>query len=247
MEDIDVMAGVDTGPASIPEVSEPTGFEGFNAREYGGVGPSSDNYSQNVMHPFNRRRFALDGNHHVVFREGTKYNLQKSEAQGRPVYDAVDRVKIISPGNKLGAIDRVARRSDIDRFPRQYEAYKRKQPQMHGGTPLKAWFAVSPAQIAELNYFEVHTVEQLAGISDDVITRMGPGYTDLRKRAAEWSTKVTADEKDSEVQALRKQLAELAAKVEFQQGTPEPEPQKRRRRTKAEMEADAQAEAEAEG
>ena len=227
--DIDVMAGVDTSGSTVPEIDQAAGFPDFDARAFGGVGSASSNYSQDVMHPFNRQRFALDGNHHVIFSEGTKYNLKKSEEQGRPVYDAVDRVKIISPGNKLSTIDRVARKVDIDRFPRQYEAYKRKTPQIGNGTPLKAWFAVSPAQIAELNYFEVHTVEQLASISDDVITRMGPGYMNLRQRANEWVSKASADAKDMEVQALKQQLEELTTLVNMQ-ATSAPAAKRRQRR-----------------
>ena len=94
------------------------------------------------------------------------------------------------------------------------------------GTPLAEWPLISRAEVEELAYFKVRSVEQLAEISDGNARNIGPILA-LRQKARDWLEKASGgalesklrslvDQKDSQIEALRNQMAELTARVEKQ-------------------------------
>jgi len=103
----------------------------------------------------------------VVFSVRPHPNREQSALQGRPIYDEKDYITIMVPGDKDSVIERLATEQDKNRFGVQYAAFQRKHSQEHvSGTPLRAVSFISSAQIKELEYFNVYTVEQLAELSD---------------------------------------------------------------------------------
>jgi hypothetical protein len=103
---------------------------------------------------------------------------------GRPIFKEVDFIHIWTPGDKTTEIDVPVDDHYRQRFAAKYEAYLAGRDQDSAdGTPLSQWPGLTGAQVQELAHFKVKTVEQLAEMSDDNISKLGPGYLDRRKAA----------------------------------------------------------------
>ncbi len=80
--------------------------------------------------------------------------------------------------------------TDVDkqRFPEHYAAFKKSQPQETvTGTPLTKWPGSPPAsRIREAAALDIHTVEQLAEVSDANLMRLGPGWREIRQKARDY-------------------------------------------------------------
>jgi len=104
-----------------------------------------------------------------------------------------------------------------ERFPRHYAAFRNKAAQPNDGTPLNIWPALTKAQVEEMKFFNVHTVEQLAGMSDEQSQKF-MGVQNLRTRARaflEESGKSAAAEKlSSELAKRDEEIAYLKAQME---------------------------------
>lgn len=110
-------------------------------------------------------------------------NKRESKEEGRPIFHEVEHVQVAVPGDKTSIVIREATDQDRERFPRHYEAFKARTSQdAVDGTPLSAWPQVTRAQVEELAYFEIRTVEQLAGMSDALAGKF-MGINQLRDRA----------------------------------------------------------------
>lgn len=153
-------------------------------------------------------------------------NKEKSAAEGRPIFEDVEYVEIMTPGDKSSIVSRALRETDKQRFRRQYAAWKadaqNSQPII--GTRLAEWPQVTRSQVEELRYFNVHTVEQLAEVSDGNIRNVGPIMA-LRKKAQDFVAAAKGNaplaqlrdelaKRDNELEALRRQVAELGAALE---------------------------------
>lgn len=144
----------------------------------------------------------------------------KSEQEGRPVYENRTFVRIIVPGDATNIVETIATQEHIKEYPRQYERYKQGASKVTEGTPLDMWPPITKAQVKEARYFEIHTVEQLATISDSSMMRMGMGWRDLRTKAQAYLNAAkdgavvaqqAAENKrlSDEIEALKAQIAAL--------------------------------------
>lgn len=162
----------------------------------------------------------------VVFYMGVEQNSAKSTEAGRPVFDDVEFVRIIIPGDKNNIIDRRASDHDKRRFHRQYGLFKegRKEEEQISGTRLTDWPMLTRAQCEEFKYLGLRTVEQLAEVRDDVVSRV-PGMHNLKQVARAWlgKAKSTAEaaqlakeaaEKDQRIQTLENALRDLSERFE---------------------------------
>lgn len=145
----------------------------------------------------------------------------KSEQAGRPVFEQRDFVRIMVPGDSTNIIECPATEEHKQQFPRQFERYKKGMKDVVEGMPLSQWPPVNKSQVKELNYFEVHTVEQLAELSDSTCKRLGMGQMELRGKARAWllaakdgaivtRQAVENERLQGEIEALKQQIAELA-------------------------------------
>lgn len=184
-----------------------------------------------------------------------KKNEAKSKAAERPIFEDVEYIEIMQPGNKDSIVRRPATAMDKDRFPEHYKMWKARtgEEEQIVGTRLTDWAGITRGQAEELSFFKIKTVEQLANMADSNNINM-IGLQGLKQKAVKYLDD-TADEatltrlKDmenenaamkSENAAMRAQLEEILANQDSE------EKPKRKRRTKAEMEA-ARAEEEAAG
>lgn len=125
----------------------------------------------------------------VVDNDGKIVHEVKGE--GRPIFDEVDYVEIVVPGDKTSQADRPATfcgdpedlkhpdrvraqcrlherpdQCDVHRFFDEFKLYKDGEKDQTTGTSLKNWPGVPRGVVEELAYFKVYTVEQLAELND---------------------------------------------------------------------------------
>jgi hypothetical protein len=125
-----------------------------------------------------------DGALGVRFDRRPVQDQEASSRAGRPIFKEVDFIHIWTPGDKTTEIDVPVDDHYRNRFSAKYDAYLAgKDQDSADGTPLAQWTGLTSAQVQELVHFKVKTVEQLAEMSDDNLSRLGPGYVSRRKAA----------------------------------------------------------------
>lgn len=136
------------------------------------------------------------------YRDAVQNNF-KSAQEGRPIFDEKDFVRIQTPGDTRTVIHRVASEQDKQRFPKSWQAYQRGVEMAQEGTPLEEWNLASRSQVKELKHIGIATVESLASVSDSNLQKMGPGYTQLRKRAQQY---LDSSQDDAKATAIAREL-----------------------------------------
>lgn len=149
-------------------------------------------------------------------KDGTKTEVKPA---GRPIYDDVEFIEIVTPGDKLNVPKRPMRAHDKKRFATEYArwvAMGRGDGPLTG-TPLKEWPLISRSQVEELAYFKIRTVEELAGTTDGNAQTLGAHYGLLREKAREYLEKAKqgASQAHMETELAKRDavIAELLAKV----------------------------------
>lgn len=148
---------------------------------------------------------------------------------GRGVFTDMEFIQKRIPGDLSQVVQRRVRESDRREYPDKYRRFKSGQAQATTGTPLDKWPGLLKSQVLELNYFGVKTVEQLAQVSDDNLSRIGP-YVNARQKAKDWIATARGNapidglraeiaRRDNDIETLKKaltqqgeKLAELSAK-----------------------------------
>ena len=129
-----------------------------------------------------------------------------SKEAGRPKFTDKAYIRILMAGNKENQIDRPASEIDKARFPKQWSAYESKSTEEFvEGTPLNMWPILSPAQIEELRFANVRTVEQLANMPD-AQAQGAMGFAGLKLEAQAF---LEASGKSAEGMALSDELKTL--------------------------------------
>lgn len=164
-------------------------------------------------------RHALDKKLFVQFYVKAVMNGFKSSEAGRPIFDEVDYIRVIIPGDKNNVVDTKVTEEHKMRFPAQYERFKKNQEQAVSGTPLEVWPQMTVGQVAELKAMHISTVEQLADLPDNLAQRI-MGSHQLRAKAKVFleaaageavNTKMTAEleKRDNQIALMQEQLAQL--------------------------------------
>jgi len=158
--------------------------------------------------------FATQGNDDKVWAQFyTKAEIdgQKTKDAGHPVFHDVTYVKIIQPGeSRLSQIDRPAVDMDVERFPRQWDAFKRGKSDEIIGAPLSLLFPTNPSIVENFRRTGVHTIEQLAGLPDAALQETGMGGRQFQEKARDYLAKA---ESGKGYHALSEKLDQLALKV----------------------------------
>lgn len=137
----------------------------------------------------------------------------RSEQEGREIWNDVEYVEQIIPGDKHCVVDERVKDAHRERWPRQYDAFKKSQEVPVEGTPLEEWAGMSASQVLELKSCHIRTVEQLAELSDTQLAKSVPmGGTALRERAKKYVSQES--DADRKIEALQAQVAALLAAAE---------------------------------
>lgn len=150
----------------------------------------------------------------VMFYRGTRPNAPKSRAAGVPMVDPVDMIRVVHPGERdimeyeVTADDPKGFRV---RFPRQWAAYEKGQEQRASGTPLEMLYPDAPDMVTNLQALHIHTVQQLAALSDS-----GMGNLPFGLSARNLAKKFLGDRAEAEAEnnSLKVQVAALTARLE---------------------------------
>lgn len=164
-------------------------------------------------------RFALDKKLYVNFYVRAVMSGFKSAQEGRPIFDEVDYIRIIIPGDKNSILDAPVDDQHKMRFEAQYSRFKKNQEQAVSGTPLEVWPQMTVGLVAELKAMNVHTVEQLADMHDQLAQKIMGSHA-LRAKAKAFldaaageavNTKMAMEleKRDGEIELLKQQMAEL--------------------------------------
>jgi len=147
-------------------------------------------------------------------------NPRKTKEAGRPIFDDREYVRIRFPADNKRELVAPAHEKHYvahaktqmtyaQRFQGAYKAFKdNRDMEFVEGTPLAELTVLTEAKRAELRAQNVKTVEQLAGLPDPAMKRLGMGARDLVKAAQTYLEKA---EGMSEVAALKARIAELEA------------------------------------
>jgi hypothetical protein len=166
-----------------------------------------------------QRQGAGDDKLLVVFRDHYSPDHDASDREGRPMFKDAVYIKIITPGDRDNIIDREMRPEDKFRFPRQYAAFQAGQAEIGDGTRLEEWPQISRSQVEELRYMHIRTVEQLANLKDDIMSK-ATGLRGLSERAKLFleaaagaapalALKAELEKRDEQIAALQNSVAEL--------------------------------------
>lgn len=139
-------------------------------------------------------------------------NEFESEKQGRDIYNDVEFVEIIIPGDKNCIVDERVKDHHRQRWAGQYAAFKAGQEAPVEGTPIEEWAPISASQALELKSVHVRTVEHLAGLSDAQLAKAVPmgGYA-LRDKAQAWLKQAEGSQPLNEAM---QQIAKLQEQIE---------------------------------
>lgn len=157
----------------------------------------------------------------VVFYMGVIQNEGKTTEAGRPIFDDVECVRIMVPGDRNNVIDRPASPQDKARFAKQYAMFQqgRKEEDQVTGTRLTEWPFLTRGQCEEFRYLGLRTVEQLAEVRDDICGKV-PGLNQLKRNAAIWLDKskgaAEAAKTSKQIDDQNKKLAHLQSVIEEQ-------------------------------
>lgn len=145
----------------------------------------------------------------VTFLMHSMQNGTKSREMGYPVFESVPHIKIEQMGER-DYIMRPATEADARAFPTHWAAFKEQRSQIPEGAPLSFIFPDDPGPIDTLRFFKIHTVEQLAALSDTAMSNVGMGAQLWKQRAQAWLDQASKGsgtaEQARQIEALQRKL-----------------------------------------
>lgn len=139
-----------------------------------------------------------DSGLYVEFHMESVFQSFLSEKEGRQIYKDVPCITIHTLGSNLNRLTRPVREqpegnqpSDPQRFPHQWADFQAQREHVSVGMPLTEWPALGKSQILELKTKHIHTVEQLAAVSDINLGGLGLGAREIREKAKLWLSQAT--------------------------------------------------------
>ena len=156
-------------------------------------------------------RWKSDSKLFVKFSRRPVLNPHKSTEAGRAIFDEKDFITIWTPGSQLTVIDTpITDGFYLQRFGDRYKQWLAGVEEASSGTPLDLFpfLANKVGLVAELKAMHIHTVEQLATLSDAGTSKLMGGM-ELREKASKWLAKSSSDAADAEKEQLKAQLAQL--------------------------------------
>lgn len=149
---------------------------------------------------------------YVEFYMGELVSQFNTDANGDYIRTPKEFVKIRGHGS-LDIVDRPVTDNDRKRFAEQYLKFKEGQRglDLEGATPISKWKRIHPEKAAELMTHNIHTVEQVAAMTDGNLSLLGFDGAQLRKDAKSFLEGKKESVADDRVATLEKQMAELMA------------------------------------
>jgi hypothetical protein len=165
----------------------------------------------------------------VRFYIENQENPIRSQAEGRPIFDEVECVSIRVIGSRDEVVHLVTDELR-ERFRDIYQTFKYDQSRPITGTPLEEWPPASKSFIEEVRAFGIRSVEHLAQV-DDGFAMSRLGMLTMREKARAFIENAKSNAVPAalaaENEALKRQMAELTARMEaFMSASGADEPKK---------------------
>lgn len=157
-----------------------------------------------------RVQHGTDAGLYVNFYLEAVKDEEETAKEGRPIFRDQEYIKIIPVGDKTTVICEPVTDEYRMRWPQQYAAFKNQQIQPQEGTPLEQWPPLTKSQVLTFKAANVHTVEQLAAVSDTNLFNLGMGARALRDQAIMF---LEAAKNGAVPIAAQKEIDELKAQV----------------------------------
>lgn len=155
------------------------------------------------------------------FSDEEVYNKFKSDEQGRAVYDTIVYCNIIFPGDRTKTFKEKVKMADDEfgpshpnRFPKQWAAYNAQHEQVPDGMPIEQFPPLTKKRVLELKGMHIHTVEQLAALTDQTGPNIGLDWRQMRDMAI---ATLKPAEGAVVISRLTKQLADMQAQMNAMQ------------------------------
>ena len=147
----------------------------------------------------------------------TYHDEGASGRAGRPIFGEREMVEIFLPGNTLNRPVEIVREHHRLQWAKEYEAFTAGREPSANGWPLEQWPALPPARIMELKALGFRNVEDVAGMSEVAISRIGMGARKLKELAAAFLDEAENTrqvvQKTEEVEQLKAQVAAMANQI----------------------------------
>ena len=170
------------------------------------------NFQENEQTEADKRLFVQ------FFKEAVKSEFKSVEA-GRPIFDEVDHIRIMTPGSRDIFVSIVDPQSGYaQRFPQQWARYKAGLNQEDSsGTPLAQLPWLTVGQIAEFKAVGCHTAEQLVNMPDSLSQKF-MGHHQIKQKIQRFleasKEHAPALKLQAELEKRDEQIAELKATVD---------------------------------
>lgn len=145
----------------------------------------------------------------------------KSKEAGRPIFEDREMVRIVFPGdskrehvapaNEMHFVSQHRRQMTYaERFADTYRRFKDANSDQIVGTPITHLPFLTEARRAEFRAAGIKTAEQLAGLPDVTIKKMGPGFREFVTQAKAY---LKAAEGTAQFTAMQEQIDALKAQI----------------------------------
>ena len=145
--------------------------------------------------------------------------VAKSKEAGRPIFEDRERVRIafpgdnkrehVAPADEMHFVSHHRRQMTYaERFAGAYKAFKDANGEYVSGTPLSQLPFLTESRRAEFKAAGIKTAEQLAGLPDVTIKKLGMGTRDFVTQAQAY---LKAAAGTAEITAMQAQIDELKA------------------------------------
>lgn len=149
-----------------------------------------------------------EGRNYVKFYRQWVRNNFKSKEAGSEIGDEQDYIIIVSPGQPKSEVRRKATDADKMAYGPEWSAYEQGKEMQISGTPIELLPGLAAGMADALKALYIYTIEQMAGLPDIALQRVGMGGNDIRRRAKDYLSKGSA-----ETAELRARVAELEAEI----------------------------------
>lgn len=138
-----------------------------------------------------------------------------SQQKGEEVTEDRDFVEIVVIGMDKQIVTTEAKQQHKERFPEEWAAYRRGESPSLNGTPIEDWPLIPEAQLKSLRVLNIYTVEDVAGLTDAGIQKVGMGGYKLRDAAKKFVQLQGGDK--AAVDALKKANQDLQDQMRVMQ------------------------------
>jgi hypothetical protein len=160
----------------------------------------------------------------AIFYHKSVHNPQRSQQEGRPVFEDRIFVRVAPPGERLNIVDRPATRSDQQRWPQQWALFQQNKEQTPEGTPIELLYPEKPAVAATLRANGVMTIEACSELSGNAIDSIGMGaqtWVNAAQKYVAFANKGVAitqhrkdlEERDRQIKVLTQQIDSLQDEI----------------------------------